>query len=115
MDLHFQELLDMDTDAESWWTYGAMIANMTLPVKLSYTFQQLTDAHMERVIRETFQKNARIELDLTGNRITDVGAAFLAQALQQNQVSRSARYLEMFSRSVVYNHRHCSVIHTARD
>ncbi|CAF2070889.1 unnamed protein product [Rotaria magnacalcarata] len=85
MGLNFQEMLDMGTDVESWWIYEAMIPNMTPPVKLSYTFQQLTDAHLERVIHETFQKNDRTELDLTANRITDVGAAFLAQALQQNQ------------------------------
>lgn len=90
MALEFQDMEVADSDVDSFWTHPIRVTNSILPVKLSYTFRQLTDADIRQVIHDIFSKNQWIDLDLSGNQITDVGIGILVQALQQNQVCRIA-------------------------
>lgn len=58
------------------------------PVKISYKDKYLTDAKVERIIKEALMKKKCTELDLTWNDITHTGAGKLAKALQNNKVKK---------------------------
>ena len=59
------------------------------PVEVSYHGKGITNNDIERVIKEALQQKQCTILDLSANRITDEGAAFLSKALKHNEVSDS--------------------------
>ncbi|CAF4716067.1 unnamed protein product, partial [Rotaria sp. Silwood2] len=54
------------------------------PVKVSYESKNITDADIQRVIKEAIVQQQCTDLDLSGNKITAEGAVMLAKALRNN-------------------------------
>lgn len=76
----------------------AVVTRLTRPLKCTLQFQKLTDTCMQQVAYEALLQNQCTELDLSGNKFTDVGVAILAPSLSTNQVrinnsSRLYRFL----------------------
>ena len=57
------------------------------PVEVSYSFNQLTDNDIPRIIKEALEQQQCTILNLRSNKIRHRGAALLSEALKHNQVS----------------------------
>ncbi|CAF4740183.1 unnamed protein product [Rotaria sp. Silwood1] len=64
------------------------------PVKVSYQSQNITDADIQRIIKEAIVQQQCTELDLSWNKITHEGATILAKELRNNTV-RKLYYLSI--------------------
>ena len=59
------------------------------PVELSYSYEGLCDADMQRVMHEALLEKQCTSLNLSGNQITHEGAVIIAKAIQNNKVRPS--------------------------